>query len=507
MVVKILIWLEGFSPQFANAKSISEKTDYDLYAIINVNRAKPFYQNQKFIEFKKSWYYRDCFKKKFKDPDLNYLSKFEKEYNISLWQLAYSDINFNKFNKYYRFSASQILSIFEQECRFFEEVLDEINPNFLLIRLTDDQGSQLLQQMCNARGIRTLTQEFSRLGLRETISSAHEQGKIPEPGSLETVNSHKKNETDKKFTFEELQNYSQKYVKQESVFRENYKTSKLNWLKGAIQYLKMLNDPKYNTYYVNHGKNIASVIKNESSFFLKKKSMKSFLDRYAKWQINPNEKFVYFPLQLEPERTLLIPAPFYSNQLDVISNIARSLPIDFKLYVKEHPMQVVYAWRDSSYYRKILDLPNVELIHPDFSNKTLLENCSVVITITGTLGLEASFHGKPTIVFSDTVYSELPSVHRIANYEELQMAIKKSLKQEVKIDDVNSFVNRIMNNSFEFDNETLLVLFNNEFYYGGFLFDHDVPISKAGKFLDKYKEFFDKLADEHIKKIDRLSSL
>ena len=59
--------------------------------------------------------------------------------------------------------------------------------------------------------------------------------------------------------------------------------------------------------------------------------MKSFLDRYAKWQINQNEKFVYFPLQLEPERTLFIPAPFYSNQLDVISNIARSLPIDFKL--------------------------------------------------------------------------------------------------------------------------------------------------------------------------------
>ncbi len=66
MVVKIMFWLEGFSPQFANAKFISEKTDYELYAIINVNQAKNFYEKQKFIEFKKSWYFRDCFKKKLK---------------------------------------------------------------------------------------------------------------------------------------------------------------------------------------------------------------------------------------------------------------------------------------------------------------------------------------------------------------------------------------------------------------------------------------------------------
>ena len=51
MASKILIWLEGFSPQFATVKSISEKTDHDLYAIINVNEAIKFYETQKFIQF------------------------------------------------------------------------------------------------------------------------------------------------------------------------------------------------------------------------------------------------------------------------------------------------------------------------------------------------------------------------------------------------------------------------------------------------------------------------
>ena len=494
MVVKILFWLEGFSPQFANAKFISEKTNYELYAIINVNQARKFYEKQKFIEFKESWYFRDCFKKKFKDPDLNYLSKFEEKYNINLWQVTYSDIVFNKFNKYYKFNANEILSIFEQECLFFEKILDGVNPDFLIIRITDSSDSQLIQLMCKARGIRIITQGFSRLGLRDILSS-----------DLDTLDSDENSKKNHTFTFEELQDYSKKYINQENIFRENYKTSKTSWIKGATKYLRMINNPKYRTHYANFGKDTINVIKNEVSFLLKKRTQNSFLKKFSKMKIDLNQKFVYFPLQLEPERTLFIPAPFYTNQLEVISNIAKSLPIDYVLYVKEHPMQVVYGWRDISYYKKISELPNVELIHPNFSNKELLKNCQLVITITGTLGLEASFHRKPSIILSDTIYSELPSVHRLTNYEELPKTIRDSLKLNVNIDDLNLFINKIINNSFEFDSESLLVLFNNEFYYGGFLFDKDVSIESAEKFMEKHKEIFQKSANEHIKKIDQYS--
>ena len=245
------------------------------------------------------------------------------------------------------------------------------------------------------------------------------------------------------------------------------------------------------------------MIKNESLYLLKKKFRGFFLAKYSKKDITRKEKFVYFPLQLEPERTLFIPAPYYSNQLEVIRNIARSLPVDYKLYVKEHPMQSVLGWRSTSDYKTIMDLANVELINTNFSNKVLLDKCSLVITISGTLGLEAAYHGKPSMVFSDTIFSELPSVYKLTNYEELPLAIRRSLEQKVNFDDVNSFINKIVNNSFEFDQEELDVLFNNEFYYGGFLFDNHTPIDKVEKFLVKHKELFDKLANEHIKKIDQ----
>ena len=69
---------------------------------------------------------------------------------------------------------------------------------------------------------------------------------------------------------------------------------------------------------------------------------------------------------MEPERTLLIDAPFHTNQLDIIKNLAKSIPINYKLFVKEHPSMAHREWRDVSFYKEILSLPNVVLIHPSF---------------------------------------------------------------------------------------------------------------------------------------------
>ena len=66
---------------------------------------------------------------------------------------------------------------------------------------------------------------------------------------------------------------------------------------------------------------------------LRKIKRKQFIDSNISKQINAHENFIYYPLQLEPERTLLIPAGHYTNQIEVITNIARSIPIHFQLIV------------------------------------------------------------------------------------------------------------------------------------------------------------------------------
>ena len=64
-----------------------------------------------------------------KKPDLQYLAEIEKKYKLDLWKIIYSDIHFYNYNGYYKFTYDEILVIIEQECKFFEKVLDEFTKD------------------------------------------------------------------------------------------------------------------------------------------------------------------------------------------------------------------------------------------------------------------------------------------------------------------------------------------------------------------------------------------
>jgi hypothetical protein len=238
---------------------------------------------------------------------------------------------------------------------------------------------------------------------------------------------------------------------------------------------------------------------------LKKKCRSSFIDRNCIREINKDEKFVYFPLHYEPERLLYVQAPLYTNQLEVITNIAKSLPIEYKLYVKEHPAMLVQGWRKTSYYKQIMDLPNVRLIHTSVNYKEIIKKSSLVITIAGSSGLEAAFLNKPSIVFADVSYSSLPSVYRLKNYEELPHAIRESLQKKVDPSDLNKFINYTFKNSFEYDylNPFLEV---DRFYNKGFFSNQPLSIENIKSCLEKNKQVFDLLALKHIEKINEIKN-
>ncbi|RZD47842.1 MAG: hypothetical protein CXT78_02005, partial [Thaumarchaeota archaeon] len=119
------------------------------------------------------------------------------------------------------------------------------------------------------------------------------------------------------------------------------------------------------------------------------------------------------------------------------------------MYVKEHPYMREVNWREISYYKQIMNLPNVKLIHPSVSHNNLIENSALVISVSGTGGLEAAFFNKPSITFTDeSGYSVLPSVYTIKSYSELPIAIKKSLKTQVNISDINKYVDYFEKYSF-----------------------------------------------------------
>ena len=490
MKEKILLWLDVFSAQFGMAEWLQKKYNCEICTIIDVNKGKKFYEEQKIVDFKKKWYFRECFNKSQKEPDLKYLAEIEKKYKFDVWKIVYSDINFYKYNEYHKFNYDEILTIIEQECRFFEQILDDEKPNYLAIRITDSSNGQILQKICDAKGIKILMLSFTRFGNRAYISHEYDHLEFS-----------KKQDEKKERSFEELQKDMQIITSLQSTFRKKFRNSKKTWIKGALKYLSLVISDKYREHYTNYGKTFSKVIRIEGGFPLKTRKRKKFIDINLLSQLKLEERFIYFPLQLEPERATLISATFYTNQLDVITNIAKAIPIDFQLFVKEHPMQKIKGWRKISFYKSIMELPNVKLIHPSIPNDEMLKKCSLAITIAGTTGLEAALYKKPCIIFADVNYSSLPSVYRLRSLEDLPNAIRESLKKEVKLSDVNDFINLLDRNSFPFNNTELSIKINDEFFYDGYLFDTEIDNKKAEEFLRKNHEYFEVLAMEYMKKI------
>jgi len=490
---KILLWLPTNFVYFGIAHSLQKQAQFEIYAVIDVSEfAKKFYQNQKIVEFKKIWFYRDQVLKLGKNFDKDYLANFEEKHGINLWGLIYSDTIFYKYNQYHNFNESEILPIIEKECKFFESILDEIKPNFLITKNPDTHQGYLLHELCKSKGVIPLTLGQVRFGNRTMMSI--DTDKIDNTSVIENLESIPK-------TKEELLRYMKEYSNLTSDLIKQSGISNKTKLLLSLRYLRNILSEKFKNFYANKGRNFFLVIVKSTIFVLKASFRKNFLDRNAKKNITINEKFVYFPLHFEPEISLSLIAPFNSYQIETVENVAKSIPIGCKLFVKEHPMMGKFGWRNISDYKKIKKMPSVELIHPSVPNETLLTNCSLVVSIAGTSSLEAAFYGKPSIVFAETIFSDLPSVYKINKIDELPNAIRLSLKKKVDIKDLVGYVALIENNSFKFNLDGLTMKSVFTMLPGGVYEDVEFEEVKVRDYLKENQKYFEILSNEFTKKI------
>ncbi len=138
------------------------------------------------------------------------------------------------------------------------------------------------------------------------------------------------------------------------------------------------------------------------------------LIEFEQQQIDIEQRFIYFPLQLQPEMTTSSLGGKFRDQLLAIEALSRILPDDVKIYVKENPKQGTYS-RGPLFFHRLNRIPNVVFM-PSFANtNTLIAHCEGVATITGTVGWEAIRKGKKAIVFGNTWYSSFPGVFRWSN--------------------------------------------------------------------------------------------
>ncbi|MDC0202157.1 hypothetical protein OAJ97_00360 [Candidatus Nitrosopelagicus sp.] len=496
----ILLWLSGDVLHFSLSYFLKKDFGYDVNAIIDVpDKPKKFFQNQKLVDFENIWHFHEHLKKQTKKPDIEYLRNFEERFDINLQQLAVNERIFYRFNDFYKFSSDEVLTILEQECRLFEDIISQVKPDFFLTPLTAFHHHQLFYEMCRKKNIKTLMIYMSKFGHRCVISQ--DVNKLDFKPKLDNFKSKGRN-------FKELLNNFESFniSKQIEDYKKTQTSSKLTKLQAVSNFL-FNNYSSSKTHYTYYGRKRSKVVLNEIKKTTQLRNRKSFIDKNLLKQIPENQKFVYYPLHIEQERNLLIAAPFYTNQTELIRSIVKSLPIDYKLIVKEHPAQETREWRDISEYEEIMNIPNVLLTHPDISSKEIFKKCSLVITIGGTTGLESNFFQKPSIILSEMDYSIIPTAEFVSNIKELPEKIKQTLQKEVISDDLDKFVQLYEANSFEFDYMQFVSKYHEKFYYNGNLLDAEIKEEDMKSFIDDNKEIILKVTNEHIKKIEQFNKL
>lgn len=400
-----------------------------------------FLISQKDIKYTKILLDEEIYKKyKREKIDFEYLNWLEEEYGLpNLWPYLYIDriIMNGQLIREYPYDKPTLTheEMMRATQAFAKEIISFLKsekPDFLLMTVVSSLGSMLLYQIAKKEGIKTLiirpsriapdsyiaSENYERFSLAEKIFNELQSGKLTSLKRQEAIS------------------MLEKFRDRPAPFHPDFHPS-LKPISRAKQ-LKFLLPRKL-------ANNIRWLAKLNTDYFLKKekdytdeipwysiwdkikrkwRNLRGFSDLYSKPDFR--EKFAFYPLQLQPEISTMLLAPLYTDQITVIRHIARSLPIEFKLYVKEHPNMI--GFRPRAYYKELIKIPNVKLIDPALPGFDLIQNAKLLLVLSATTGWEAILLKKPVITFGEIFYNALSTVKRCHSFEELPYIIKERLE-------------------------------------------------------------------------------
>ncbi|EHI61355.1 capsular polysaccharide export protein, LipB/KpsS family [Hungatella hathewayi] len=364
------------------------------------------------------------FKENWEKFTFNWFCEFEKKYDCSpLWSYVYTD----RFliNRDYEYVVKITVGYF----MFFEDLFTKNEINFFYDETIATLQSYIGYLVGKKLKVKYLCQMTARGGLDASYHYF-----IDEPFQMDMLfdNKYQTNQ----YSVEEVnkaEDYLTEFEKTDikpvnMAFTGQRPHMSLRYFLCPVKYLnrrisKYSND-KYNYMYYQDYKMAMDPIK---FYFRYLKSQKFYQ------KADYSRKYVYFPLHYQPEASTIVCAPKYEKQLYFIDSWAKSLPADTVLYVKEH--YALLGNRDISFYKELEKYPNVILINPWESSRSLIENAIAVTTLTGTAGWEAMMLRKPVFLGGEIYFSNAPGVIKIKdiyyNYLPLINGWKQPQRSEI----------------------------------------------------------------------------
>lgn len=177
-------------------------------------------------------------------------------------------------------------------------------------------------------------------------------------------------------------------------------------------------------------------------------------DRYTS-PLPSSNGYIYYPLHVDPEASTQVLSPMLTDQLAVIEALAKSLPAGTTLVVKDHfPM---LGRRPRDFYARIHRMPRVILVSPMAESLSLIRDCSLVATISGTAAWEAMLLGVPALVLGDSPFVRIDSgVVHAASMTDLPKVVRQALDISPASDEeLTRYICAILELGFQLDPQLL----------------------------------------------------
>ncbi len=155
---------------------------------------------------------------------------------------------------------------------------------------------------------------------------------------------------------------------------------------------------------------VLSPVAKLQRYWNRQKGKRYLLKHQAPYSEIKTKKYVVYFLHVEPEITVEGMAFDYQNQVNTLRNILASLPADMELVVKEHSPMLGY--RPLAVYNQLVHTPGITIADVREDSHTLITNAAVVVTLTGTVAMEAVLYGVPAIVLGSIYFDSFNGIYK-----------------------------------------------------------------------------------------------
>lgn len=327
------------------------------------------------------------------EPDVEFLQDRERRYGVPIHRMIWSERHLLNGRSY-----EQVLSLTERMFRVVEDALERFKPSFLF-----SEDTSCLMSYVHFAVARGLEIPFWRIG------SARMKGLL----SVYSGGPQEWNLTKEKFAKIREQGLSAKERECAEAFvkrfrerperptgmrtRDRLPVADMGDVERLAQFSQRYRTDPQNPTLTSP----ANALRQRAVRLARNRASKSlgYFDRPV-----PGEKYVLYPIHLQPEASTLVQAPYYLDQAALIADISKSLPVGYQLYVKEHVSN--RGRRPLAFYKELRETFGVRLLGPDEDTWTLIRDAAAVTVITGTVGWEGLIFGKPVVTFGNVFYNE-----------------------------------------------------------------------------------------------------